>query len=439
MSRTFARARGSLTVLRALPGQRGAHYRPPEWLQAERDRRVRALVRHAADHVTYYQEFFKRERIDPRELRTAGDLAALPLVDKHAIHRDPGAFRSTAFADGDVLLMRTNGSTGRPVDVYHDRHGLLETIAHSERDRAVESAFCSSRYRYRVVEVRNVLQSAVGDIQAFYGRSSFRPLRPRVEPVMLDLPIDDVLERVASTRPEVLRGYGSYLEAFFRAVEARGSRLATPKVVVYYGDVMSPAGRRLIEERFGIPVVSRYGAAEALRIGFTCERRDGFHLHEDLCHVRLLDDDGREADEGEVVISNLVNRGTVLLNYRLGDRARLDRSPCACGRTTVRVAEVLGRVADVIPLRDRLVHQFTLGDTVGQFDELFSYQLAQLAPSQFELRLATEDELTYARVAPAVVEQVRRHLPGCEVVPAFRPGLVADANGKVRRIVPLPP
>ena len=70
--------------------------------------------------------------------------------------------------------------------------------------------------------------------------------------------------------------------------------------------------------------MSRYCAVESFKIGYFCEERTGFHLHEDLCHLRVLAADGREAapgEPGEVVISNLVNHASVLLNYRLGDIA----------------------------------------------------------------------------------------------------------------------
>jgi len=50
------------------------------------------------------------------------------------------------------------------------------------------------------------------------------------------------------------------------------------------------------------------------------------------------------------VISNLTNRATVLLNYKLGDTVTLGRAPCSCGRT-LPVLEVLeGRTSDMVSL-----------------------------------------------------------------------------------------
>ena len=44
-----------------------------------------------------------------------------------------------------------------------------------------------------------------------------------------------------------------------------------------------------------------------------------------------------------MVVSNLVNRGTVLLNYRVGDLAARLPEPCGCGRALPLLSEVQGR------------------------------------------------------------------------------------------------
>ena len=93
-------------------------------------------------------------------------------------------------------------------------------------------------------------------------------------------------------------------------------------MVKYSADAVTEPWRQLIEERFGVVVLSGYNAVECLRIGFICDHGCGFRLREDLGHLRVIDGRGEQVQpgqSGEVVISNLVNHGTVLLNYRLGD------------------------------------------------------------------------------------------------------------------------
>jgi phenylacetate-CoA ligase len=85
---------------------------------------------------------------------------------------------------------------------------------------------------------------------------------------------------------------------------------------------------------------------EAGTIGFQCERREGFHLNVDLCAVRIVDAEGRTVPpgtSGDIVISSLDNRATVLLNYRIGDRGTLSPQPCPCGRSLPLLASLEGR------------------------------------------------------------------------------------------------
>ena len=96
-------------------------------------------------------------------------------------------------------------------------------------------------------------------------------------------------------------------------------------------------------------VLSVYQAVEIGIIGWECERQCGHHLNVDLCPIRILDSDRRElpiGESGQVVTSNLVNRGTVLLNYMLGDLATRLPEPCGCGRSLPLLSHVQGRTTD---------------------------------------------------------------------------------------------
>lgn len=206
--------------VRELPGQRRAHYRPPEWMRRERDRRVRELVSHAAEHVPFYRDLFRRERIDPRELRTAEDLGRLPFTDRRTVAEHGQALCSDVIPEQDLLRLHTSGSIAFPLHVVHDRRALLQTIAHSERDRAVAAALCGKRYRYVVAEVW-AGGATVPKVQSFFGRTSYRPFRPHVHRIPLETRVPEVVRRLNELDADVIRGNGSYIGAFFRAVSGR--------------------------------------------------------------------------------------------------------------------------------------------------------------------------------------------------------------------------
>jgi phenylacetate-CoA ligase len=59
------------------------------------------------------------------------------------------------------------------------------------------------------------------------------------------------------------------------------------------------------------------------------------------------------------VVSNLVNRATVLLNYRLGDLASYVGGSCPCGLALPLHAPPIGRIDDVIE-NGAVVHPMAL-------------------------------------------------------------------------------
>lgn len=440
MRRTIRRARGTLTVLGHLPGQRRALRHPREKLEARRDARVRASIREAARAVPYYRELLNRERIDPDEIRTAAHLRRLPVVDRAMLQAAPEAFRATTPAGQTAIAFRTTGSTAMPLTVYHDRSSLLANIAYSEREREVEALLAGRRYRYAAIELR-AAGGTQPRVQARYAQETFRPLRPTRRPLSVDTPPDEVLEAMNRIRPAVVHSYGAYLELLFRVAAATRSLRHRPSVVAYSGDTMSAAGRDLIESEFGIPVISAYNAVECFKIGFTCELRQGFHLHEDLCDVRIVGPEGSDVpagEKGEVVISNLVNRGTVLLNYRLGDLARLEEGRCDCGRTSRRLVDLDGRVDETIETAGgAFVYPTRVWHVFRERPEILRYQLVQHEPDRFELRVVTTEGRAADRAATGAAEELRLVLGGSTVELSRHDDLPAGPGGKFRHLVPL--
>jgi phenylacetate-CoA ligase len=437
----FDKARGSAVVAAQVPGQWRLPYRPLAETLADRDRRVRSMVRHAAETVPYYRRLFTEQRIDPCEVRTAGDLDCLPLLDKTALAADPDAFLSESPVARHRLRLVTSGTSGLRVTVYHDRRSALANIAFSERERAVLVRLCGKALGYRVMGL--AYRGNTGEqVRGLYHRATWFPGRPRRLDLPVSEPMDRVVEAINRFRPDVLGGYGSYLGSLFKYVASGSMPLFLPRVVAYSADVMTPDDRAFIERRFGLPVISQYNAVEAFKIGFTCEQRDGFHLHPDLCHLRVIRADGSSAapgEQGEVIISNLVNRATVLLNYRLGDRAALAEGACPCGRTLPLLTDLDGRVEELIELPNgRAVYPRLIWRLLKWRAEVLRYQLVQRAPTEFVFRLMTTDRHAYDRLLPDLLAELHELMgPGVSIQPEHHAHLGMTGRAKFRPIVPL--
>lgn len=415
---------GNAVIAAMLRGQRTIPFARREEIEAARDRRVRRTVAFAAQHVPFYREWFARGRADPREFTSAPDLERLPLLDRDEVRSEPHRFMATGHS---ALRVLTSGSTGAPLEVHHDRHSLLANIAWGERERQPLVEACGT-FRPKEIYVGNET-SVMKDVTAFYAANTRLPVRPRRRFVSVREQAETLAEIVNRERPDILVGYGGWIHLFFQTVAARGIALEPPKLVMYMAEALPPGGRELIEGSFGVPVMSRYSAAEAFKVGFYCECRTGFHLHEDLCHVRVLDD-------ARLVISNLVNRGSVLLNYPIGDLGAISPEPCPCGRTFRVLSELEGRAEDILSLADgRFVHPRALWQVFREDPEVLQYRLVQEELQRFTLELATLDEPAYDRARHRAEPQLRRLLaPAPRIEFSRRAEVRREDGGKFRAV-----
>lgn len=399
----------SAAIALNLRGQKDAPFWPREKLAAARDRRIRRIVAYAAREVPYYREMFAREKIDPREIQTAEDLDRIPILNRELVRAHPGQFLSEAKGARNALSFTTSGSTGTPAEIFHDRSSLLANIPYGERERDPVIRYCGS-FRPRELYV-GYESSTFKKVIQFYDESTLMPVRPQRRFVSLQEPVEEIAAILNQQHPDILVGYGGWMDQFFKSIAARGMDIHRPKMVMYMGEALPHGARDFIERNFGIPVWSRYNAVEAFKIGFFCEQRTGFHIHEDLCHLRIVDSNGHNLPpgaRGEIVISNLVNTATVLLNYKIGDMAAAVDTQCSCGRSFRLISELEGRVEDILPLADgRFIHPRSIWQIFKDEPAILQYQLVQHDWKQFELALVTADEAAFHCV-------LARTLPGLQ-------------------------
>jgi phenylacetate-CoA ligase len=116
--------------------------------------------------------------------------------------------------------------------------------------------------------------------------------------------------------------------------------------------------REAIEQARGLTALDIYGLSEIVGPGVSAEcaeARDGAHVNEDHFLVEVVDPQTGEplpdGEVGELVFTTLTKEALPFLRYRTGDLASLNREPCECGRTFVRMSRIVGRTDDMLVIR----------------------------------------------------------------------------------------
>lgn len=258
--------------------------------------------------------------------------------------------------------------------------------------------------------------------------------------------VEQHLALMRQHRAEVLLSTPGLALALAEAVERDPTRRPPElQAGIFGGDGWSPALRRHIEGVLGIRAHDTYGLSEVLGPGVAhaCTQGNGLHLHEDAFLAEVLDpDDGvplTPGTDGELVLTSLLNEASPRLRYRTGDRVRIEREPCRCGRTSPRLTNVV-RADDVRVFAGRALAPNDIEAALLEADTVAPvFRVVAPAREVDTLRL----EIEPASSAPGDFElRLRRGLEKQLEVPVevcvLKPGSVERSRGKRLRLVDAP-
>jgi phenylacetate-coenzyme A ligase PaaK-like adenylate-forming protein len=388
----FERAYWNAFVLWHARNETRVPFLPLEQILETQNERVRAIVKHAYDTVPFYRDAMDAAHLRPNDFRSAADLSKLPLISNDQVAFSPERFISSRFTRDSALGLTSSGTQGIKKQLFYDHAALMHVLAHGHRIRVVLARFVGRMFGYREMTIERLDGTGV-KLRHFYSTHALVPSRMdfKRESIAPSHTVKDIVAVINHFAPDVIRGYGTHLGLIFREAYWNNLALVKPKALLYGADLMPEADRRLIEAEFHVPVLSTYQAAEALRIAYQCERREGYHISLDQVAVRVVDRDGNPVSNGkpgEIVISNLMNHATVLLNYKVGDIVTLADQLCECGRTLPMIGKIQGRSDDMVILPDgRIFHALVLVPPLQAIDGVIQTQVVQTDPSHFLIRV----------------------------------------------------
>jgi len=424
-----------------MKGQSRLPFKPLKTIHRIQAQRVRKMVAHAYRTVPYYRETMDRLGLKVKDFQNAEDLAKLPLIEPSQLQRHPEYFISTAKPIRRYLRLHTGGSTGDPRSVYHTPGAIFQNAAHGERERCIITSLVGRRFGYRETVIASPNCTA-HKLQSFCQSNALFPDRIRINRQYISLmdPTEENIRLINQFQPDVIQSYGSYLGILFSYLAGSGESFHRPKVITFSSDGLVDSVRQLIQGQFGIPVFSTYQANEALKLGFECESHRGLHLNVDLYPVQIVNASGQNlpiGEVGEVIVSNLVNPATVLLNYRLGDLAAFLPEACRCGRSLPMLSFLPGRCDDLITLPSgRLIHPQAVRTIFTVEDQVWQYQIIQHKIDQFSIKIvasrAANRQKLKERVAAGFAERF-----GSEVSTdiSFVDSIDRTASGKFRPVI----
>jgi phenylacetate-CoA ligase len=132
-----------------------------------------------------------------------------------------------------------------------------------------------------------------------------------------------------------------------------------------------------LESELGLKAIDIYGLSEVIGPGVSIEcfeAQNGLHIAEDHFLAEVIDPLTGEVlpygVQGELVFTSLTKEAFPVIRYRTGDLASLHPEKCACGRTTLRMSRIKGRIDDMLIIRGVNVYPTEIESVLLGFTEL---------------------------------------------------------------------
>jgi phenylacetate-CoA ligase len=421
---------------------------PREKLAALQLERLRETVRNAYENVPLHRSRMQAIGLEPEDIRSLDDVAKLPFTLKTDL-RDQYPFGMFARPREKVLrLHASSGTTGKPTVVGYTAKDL-DTWS----ELMARSMACGGARPGDVVHNAYGYGLFTGGLGAHYGAerlgATVVPMSGGATERQIVL-IQDFGARVLCATP-------SYALVIAEVAEKQGVDLRRSKLAIglFGAEPWSEAMRREIEARLGLKAVDLYGLSEILGPGVACECEEaqaGLHGWEDHFLFEVIDPEtGRplpEGERGELVITTLTKEALPMIRYRTRDVTSLDRSPCVCGRTHVRIRRITGRNDDMLIIRGVNVYPSQVEAVlVGMPDIAPHYQLVverrgnlDHVTVEVEAAQGVPDEAqAYARIAEAARHHLKSMIGITTDVVVKRPGEIPRSQGKAVRVRDLRP
>lgn len=418
---------------------------PREELEALQLRRLKATVERCYYTVKFYQNAMDELGVKPEHIQQLSDIRHLPYTKKEHL-RENYPFGLFAVPTEQVVRVHaSSGTTGKPTVVGYTKRDIRtwgQLVA-----RCLSAAGLHSGDRLHNAYGYGLFTGGLG---LHYGGEE---LGVMVTP-MSGGQTQKQLMLLQDFAPTAISCTPSYALNLAEAAEEMGIniRKLPLRVGVHGAEPWTEEMRYELESRLGIDCVDIYGLSEVMGpgIGNECiEAKNGLHIWEDHFLVECVDVNTGKAvpygEEGEIVFTSLTKEAFPIIRYRTRDISVLNKAPCKCGRTHVRMQRITGRSDDMLIVRGVNVYP-TQVEAVLMRSEILSpfYQIELFRQGSMDTLvinvegsppLMEQPQEARDRAAAKVVHDIKDFIGvSCKVV-IKDVGVVPRSEGKAVRVI----
>ena len=399
-------------------------------------RRLYHVLNYSIGNIPYYQKIAIERNIKINYNTVWEDIKMFPILTKEIIRKNWHELHPI-LEKKNYIINTSGGTTGEPLRFIQDEdyilHNLSSTLAFDE----IGGYFVGDRLIKLWGDEKEIIEHTKGMLK----KITYRFLKNTIflnSFKMSEKKMFEFVNIINRKKPKVIIAYVQSIYELAKFIQRCNLKKLKVKSIITSAGVLTPNIRSFLENIFDCKVFNRYGSREVGMIAHSCEKSDKLHLNMFQQYIEILDEKNnpvKENEKGNLIITNLSNFGMPLIRYSIGDRSSYTLSPCSCGRGSLQLNSIYGRVVDVFTNEEGdlidgeyFTHLFYFKDNIKKF------QVVQEELNGIVINLVTiNNQKLNPKIEKEISEKIKLVMgENCKVNYHYKSDIDPSISGKFR-------
>lgn len=348
---------------------------PSAVIKQFQEQKLTTTLSYLVNHSPFYKRMFQQHHLHAEKIKCISDLQHIPFTEKADLQLENKEFVCVP-KEKIIDYITTSGTLGDPV-TFAMTDADLDRLAYNEQI----SFQCAGIKPGNVFQLMTTIDKRfMAGLAYFLGARKLGAGIVRVGNGIPELQWDTI-QRI---QPDAIIVVPSFILKVIEYAEAHGIdyRSSSIKKAICIGENLRQQDFSLnllgqsIRDKWNIELYSTYASTEMATTFTECTYGCGGHHHPELIICELIDEKGclvREGEVGELVITTLGVEGMPLLRFKTGDLARFYNEPCRCGRTTMRISPIVGRMNHMVKYKGTTLYPPAIFDVLDHIAYVNNY------------------------------------------------------------------
>ncbi len=357
------------------------------------------IVKYAFENSTFYNKKYSKEGFHPNDFKTWSDFQKLPILEKHEIRENRKQIITKTTKLNNLIPTATGGSTGEPLQIYHDKKLYFWTFALYYRQLRWQDISIKDKH-LGIWRTKDEASNNVKNINLYSTlRYSNFILDARK---MTESSMDRAVKEIFRQKPKYIYSYVGGAEVF--ADYILKNRITLPNVFKAIFTTSSPISESIrlkIEKAFNTKVIDQYGSTEILSLACEKDVKGKLYTFSDLRKIETVNNSliqTNNHESGSVLVTDYVNKAFPLIRYRNGDMASFYEKEPTIGLPSLN--KINGRVSENFSMKNELIvdgsYLTTIFDDIPHLVKRFLVKQESKESILFKLETESNDDFEKA-------------------------------------------